>query len=411
MFLWYTIIYGAIFGFLMLYFFIGDSGSNIIDNIPILIIYFFLGAAIASAVFILRFNSIKNKPYEIGSCFTYEISKHDNNVLYNIVEEMTIASGLNKTPKVYILDSDILNAYACGFTPETSSIVVSKGLLKILTRDELQGVIAHEISHIVNRDTTYLLCSGALYVIAAGVSAFFLRSRARGKGAGLILIMLLLSLIGQGICFILFKFISRKREYLADACACQYTRYPQGLANALLKIETNQKICITKENPNNLVKASFIVPLEKNELFSTHPLTSNRIKILTSMASADYRAYEKEFEKLNNKSLIPKRIIDEAGILPINNIENPSVVSPELIGVCAITSSIKNEEQLNTIKTNKNIIKENIENHRKVENMIRDLSGYKIINCECETKLKIPPVYKNQIIICPHCKKRHAIKD
>lgn len=418
--IWYTFIYGLICAFVILFIIkiIYDVNDKLILNNYIIYRVTLIGILICFTIFIVRFIQLKNKPYKFDSCGIYPINKSKNSMLFNVVEEVAIAAGVTKLPKIYILNSNILNAYACGINPDNASIVISKALLKTLSRDELQGVIAHEMSHIVNRDTTYLLCSGALYAISAAFTLFFwncIRSRGNNRGNAGILLLLILSLFGQVICFILFMFISRKREYLADACACQYTRYPKGLADALIKISSGMSRSTTEYNPDKLVKASCIVPLTKKkvknwfeEIKSTHPSTQNRIKILLNMTSADYKEYEREFQKLNKTNLIPKSAINDSETLPIKKvIEN--IKNPAIVAACAISSKVSDDKQVQTIKENKEVLKENIKKHREVDDLVRDLAGYTVINCECGTKLKIPPVYKNTIVICPHCKKKHVI--
>ena len=413
---WYCVIYGLIITILIItvlsYFSVDRVGiyNYLSENSILILPLFLLGIFLALLIFTLKFSSISNKPYEMNGCGIYPINKRKYKQVYNIVEEVAIASGIGTIPRIYILDSDILNAYACGFKPEKSSIVISKKLIEVLSRDELQGVIAHEMSHIINRDTTYLLCSGALFAISAAFSAFFYSGmRGRGKGAAFFAILFLISILGQGVCFILMMFISRKREYLADACAAQYTRYPKGLADALLKIEkgvSSKKI----ENPDNLIKASFIAPLDKKDDWrSTHPSTQNRIKILLNMTSADYGEYEKEFQKLNNKKLIPQSAIQNTEKIAIKQVQEIKI-EPIVAAACALNDTITGNEDIRIIKENKEILDKNIQKHREVENLVRDLAGYSTIDCDCGTKLKIPPVYKNQIIICPHCKKKHAVK-
>ena len=410
---WYSVIYGLLIAVACIYL-VPSNDYSYLNEFYTISDYLLSGIVVALGIFILRFLYIQGRPYEITSSSIYPISKSKNKQIYNILEEVVIASGTSTLPKLYILNSDILNAYACGISPEKSSIVVSKGLIEILTRDELQGVIAHEMSHIANRDTTYLLCSGALYTISAAFSEILYHaSRGRGKGSALCLLLFLISLLGQAICFILFMFISRKREYVADACASIYTRYPKGLADALLKIEQeNAKTAMSDcEGTNALIKASFIVPLEgKDSLTSTHPSTQNRIKVLLNMTSADFREYEKEFQKLNNEKLLPNSALRNSEKVPIKEVGN--IIKPQaaVLAACALSGAVSGEEQIKTIKENKEVLDENIKKHREVENMVRDLAGYYSIDCECGTKLKIPPVYKNTIVICPHCKRKHAAK-
>jgi len=406
---WYVCIYGFIAAV-----FIGSVFDDLMtkqfDKL------FIIGAAIALIVFICCFLYEKSRPYKISGCGIYKINKKKHQQLYNIAEETALAAGLAKVPDVYILDSDILNAYACGISPKQSSIVVSRGLLEILNRDELQGVIAHETGHIVNRDTMYLLCSGILFNISAAVTAWLWAGARRGrKGSGGFALLALVSLIGQGICFILFMFISRKREYLADASAAVYTRYPKGLADALLKIENGASGSIyddlDEKHANRLVKASFITPLKngKDSWSSTHPSTENRIKVLLSMTSADYAAYEKEFENLNRKKLLPKSALKNQERIPIKNDVQIDNTAPLTAAACSLNSGIADSRQAGIIRENKAVLSRNIKRHRQTEDFVRDLAGYSIINCTCGTKLKIPPVYKNTVIICPHCGRKQTV--
>ncbi len=415
--IWYCAIYGLIFGFFIYAFYIKifDSGYN--SSLSIIKYFYLIGIIVALVVFIYSFQKKKNSPYEFIGYTMHKSTKSANRQLHNIVEEIVIASGLSIVPKIYILNTDILNAYACGINPKNSSIVVSKGLMEILTRDELQGVIAHEIAHIVNRDTTYLLCSGIMYSISASCThKFYVSAKRGGKGAPLMFLMGLLSNMGEIICFLLLMFVSRKREYVADAAACIYTRYPKGLADALLKIEEsykNSKSSIISlleiKNVDCLLKSSFILPLENNndDLSSTHPSTRNRIKILLNMKTADAIEYERNFRKLNNnKKLLPRSIIKSSKKIQIRNDVIDNVQAQEVTAACALNSLV-NDKEIQIVKANENILEENIKKHREIENNIYKLENYTIINCNCGTILKIPDVYKNTIIICPHCNKKH----
>jgi len=215
-----------------------------------------------------------------------------------------------------------MNAYACGIIYKRSFIVVSKGLLKFLTRDELQCVIAHELSHIINRDTLFVSCSDILYKISDFYNNLIGITRLHkividdnDKGAEAVFLffiyflsfpIIIIGLIGQGICYMLRKLISKEREYLADA---------------LLKIEKASKKGryniyddLDETTANHLVKASFFIPVKdkRDNWKSTHPSTENRIKILLNMTSADFREYEKVFEKINNKKLLPKSALESS---------------------------------------------------------------------------------------------------
>ena len=412
---WYLFIYGiigfliAIIGHAYLIYLIGHEYNISQTNFRL---SFTIGALIALYVFISSFLHQINKPYKLQNCYIYPCGKKSNKMLYNIVEEIAIASGQSFLPKIYIADSYILNAYSCGIPPKNSSIVISKALLGYLSRDELQGVIAHEMSHIINRDTMYLLCSGLFFNISYAITNFFIPNKETQRFNP---ILAFISFLGQCICFLLFMFVSRKREYIADACAALYTRYPKGLADALLKIEKFPSINnIYKDigaDANYLVKASFIAPCEKNydSIMSTHPSIENRIKILLNMTSAGFREYEKEYRKLCNKKLLPESALKDKKVIPIKKTENKPDISFKTLQACSLGGIIDNKEQIKTLRENKALLKENIKKHREIEDLVRNLAEYKEINCDCGTKLKIPPVYKNQIIICPHCGKKHTI--
>ncbi|HPJ71451.1 MAG TPA: M48 family metallopeptidase, partial [bacterium] len=169
--------------------------------------------------------------------------------LYNVVEELTLASGL-PMPKLYIIaDDDAPNAFATGRDPEHASIAVTTALLERLNREELQGVLAHELSHVGNRDILFATLVGVLVGIIALLCDFFLRytfwggggrrNRSGGGGGGNTLILvaaLVLAVLAPIAAKLIQLAISRQREYLADAAGAKMTRNPEGLARALEKI-------------------------------------------------------------------------------------------------------------------------------------------------------------------------------
>jgi heat shock protein HtpX len=224
-----------------------------------------------------------------------EITHDDAPVLFNVVEEMAIAAGL-PMPKVYIIDDDAPNAFATGRDPEHASVAVTSGLLKKLDRDELQGVIAHEMSHVGNFDIRYAMLVGVLVGTTVLISDFFLRSlwfgggRRRGGGGQGQLIMLVvaiaLAILAPLFARLIQLSISRQREYLADASAVQLTRNPKGLADALEEISGDREVL---EAANRATAHLYIVnPIKKFEkrakgLFSTHPPIEQRIEILRQM--------------------------------------------------------------------------------------------------------------------------------
>jgi heat shock protein HtpX len=177
-----------------------------------------------------------------------EIAKGDAPQLYNVVEEMAIAAGL-PMPRVMILETDALNAFATGMRAGHGTVVVTRGLLDTLNRDELQGVVAHEMSHLANLDTRYavvvgvtvgliaLVCDALLRAMAWGSSGRSSRSDKKGGGAGLLVILLIVVAILAPLAAKAVQMaVSRQREYLADATSVQLTRNPNGLIAALQKL-------------------------------------------------------------------------------------------------------------------------------------------------------------------------------
>ena len=227
-----------------------------------------------------------------------EITHDDAPVLFNVVEEMSIASGL-PMPKVYIVDDSAPNAFATGRDPEHASIAVTKGLLRKLDRDELQGVVAHEMAHVGNFDIRYAMLVGVLVGTTVLISDFFLRGLWFGGGRGggrreggnqlqiiMIIVAVVLAILAPLFARLLQLSISRQREYLADATAVRLTRNPKGLADALAKISGDREVL---EVANRATAHLYIVnPIKRFEkrskgLFSTHPPIEERIKILRAM--------------------------------------------------------------------------------------------------------------------------------
>ena len=224
------------------------------------------------------------------------IEKEDNPELYRIVENLSIAAGL-PMPRVYIMDELQPNAFATGRNPKHSAVVVTIGLLKKLEKPELEGVIAHELSHIKNKD----ILLGSVVVVLVGVVAlisdFFLRSLfwfgprrdSEREGGGIFLILGIIAAILAPIAATLIRLaISRKREFLADASAVLLTRYPEGLARALEKIASDKSPLRVAKNATSHL---FIVsPLKGSQtrnwfakIFMTHPPIEERIKALREM--------------------------------------------------------------------------------------------------------------------------------
>jgi heat shock protein HtpX len=224
-----------------------------------------------------------------------EVTHDEAPQLFNVVEEMTIAGGL-PMPKVYIIKDSAPNAFATGRDPEHASVAVTSGLLEKLNRDELQGVIAHEMSHVGNFDIRYAMLVGILVGTTVLISDFFLRSlwfgggrRREGGGQAqiiMIIVAVVLAILAPIFARLLQLSISRQREYLADATAVKFTRNPKGLADALQKISGDREVL---EAANRATAHLYIVnPIKRFEkratgLFSTHPPIEERIQILRSM--------------------------------------------------------------------------------------------------------------------------------
>ena len=171
----------------------------------------------------------------------YHIDKEDAPRHLNVVEEMTIASSLGSMPRVYIIEDDAPNAFAVGRNPEKAAVAVTSGLLKRLTRDELQGVVAHEIGHIRNLDVRFMTLAAVMVGSIVLLSEVFMhylwfgggrRSSSR-KGGGqaqiiLLVVGILAAILAPIVARMLYFACSRRREYLADASAAQFTRFPDG---------------------------------------------------------------------------------------------------------------------------------------------------------------------------------------
>jgi len=211
--------------------------------------------------------------------------------LYNVVDGLAIASGI-PMPKLYVMEDESPNAFATGRDPKHASVAVTTGLLKMMKREELEGVIAHEISHIANYDIRFAMLAvvfaGAIALLGEfgwrSMRAGFSGGGRRGKGAGgLILIALILVILAPVFAQIVRFALSRQREYLADANGAKLTRYPEGLAIALEKIG---KAGIPTSAANDTTAPLYFsnpFPQKIGFLGSTHPAIDDRVKRLRAM--------------------------------------------------------------------------------------------------------------------------------
>ncbi len=225
------------------------------------------------------------------------IKKEDNPYVYRMVENLCITAGL-PVPRVHIIDSPALNAFATGRDPEHASIALTTGIIEELENEELEGVIAHELAHIKNYDIRIMTIAAVLVGFIALISDMFFRARwigagsnrssnnGGGKAGGIIVLIGIILLVLSPIIAELIKLaISRKREYLADASGALLTRYPEGLAGALEKISGSKE---TLPHASAATAHLFISnPFKKRSisgLFSTHPPIKDRISKLRNMA-------------------------------------------------------------------------------------------------------------------------------
>jgi heat shock protein HtpX len=233
-----------------------------------------------------------------------QVDKKSAPELYRIVENLAITAGL-PTPRVYIIDDTAPNAFATGRDPQHAVICVTSGLLTKLSKTELEGVIAHELSHVGNYDIRLMSLIAVLVSVIALLSDLFLRwgwmfgggGDGDGDGGGnnnalFMFVALALAIVAPIIGVLIQLAVSRKREFLADASGALLTRYPEGLANALKKISADTE---PLEAANKATANMYIInPLRDNvkakdqrgfaaKLFSTHPPTTERIQRLEEM--------------------------------------------------------------------------------------------------------------------------------
>lgn len=332
-----------------------------------------------------------------------KITKEDAPQLFNVVEEMTIAAQLPKMPDVYIIDDPGMNAFATGRDPQHSAVAVTSGLLANLDRDQLQGVIAHEISHIVHRDVLYmtmvgimvgtiiLLCELFFQVMRGLTNGSRYSSRSNSKGNGgiivilvLLLIAFLLYIIAPLLAQMIYFAISRKREYLADAGAAVYTRYPEGLASALEALG-GQRQAITRAS--RATAPMYIVnPFggKLSLLMSTHPPTDERVKILRGLTGlgkqegVSLAAYEKAFEQARGTA---RRIVPKGAM-----------------GLAAAPLREAAAEAATSV----------IERKREAVDLVRKVNDFTFLACECGARVKVPGGVERPTLKCPHCGKALA---
>jgi heat shock protein HtpX len=217
-----------------------------------------------------------------------EIKKEDNPYVWRLVENLSITAGVDM-PKIYIINDASMNAFATGRDLKHSSIALTTGIIEALENEELEGVIAHELSHIKNYDIRLMMivivCVGVITLLADWLirgSLFRSRGSDRNNKGLIAIIGIVLAILSPIFAKLIQMAISRRREFLADASGALLTRYPEGLARALEKIsQQNQPLAHANKATAHLYIAN---PFKgKNNLFSTHPPIEQRIKALRSM--------------------------------------------------------------------------------------------------------------------------------
>jgi len=378
-------------------------------GVLLILIGYFLGAAFDSAITglviaILLWVILSLVAYFQGDSILLSMSRakkikrDDHPRLYNVVEEMRIASGLEKMPDIYIIDDPALNAFATGRDPNRASVAITSGLLQKLNRDELQGVIGHEISHVKNRDVLLMAMCGVLLgtiVLLAWYGGRFLifgaagsrRSSSSGGGGGGQLIILVVALVFMILAPIfaqlIYFAISRKREYLADASSALYTRYPEGLASALEKLgaSTGQLKSANKATaPMYIINPFRKKGMKASDLSSTHPPISERIRILRAMAGASFNDYDQAYRQVHG---VGRGVVPAASLTA----ETVPIATMKLEGEAGEPTEIQRA--------------------RETSDVMWRLSNYNTITCDCGAKLRVPPNFKQSQIRCPHCGRTH----
>ena len=278
--------------FLILVIAVGFLISQILES------YIILWIAVIYSILMSFFSYWYSDKIVLAMSHAKSVEKRDNPELYRLVENLAITAGL-PLPKIYIINEAQPNAFATGRDPKHAVVAVTQGLLEQLERTELEGVIAHELAHIGNRDALLQTIVVVLVGVVVMMTDFFFRiglwggfsSRRDNKGnAGLILLLVavVLAILAPIFATLIKLAISRKREFLADASGALLTRYPEGLARALEKISQNPNVLRTA---NNSTAHLYITsPLRGKQskswfskLFMTHPPVEKRVNLLRGM--------------------------------------------------------------------------------------------------------------------------------
>jgi heat shock protein HtpX len=330
-----------------------------------------------------------------------EITKEDHPQLFNVVEEMQIAGGLKKMPRVYLIDDMALNAFATGRDPDNAAVAVTAGLLGKLNRDALQGVIAHEMSHIINRDVLLMSMVGIMLGVIVIIAEVFLRGMwygggmrsrryrsERGAGQGqaiLIIVALVLAIVAPLLAQLIYFAISRRREYLADANAAVLTRYPEGLASALDVLAQDGAVLA---HANKATAPMYIINPFHNagrmalNLTSTHPPIDQRIRVLRSMGgTASFQQYDAAWRAVRgaNRGVIPPSALIAGQAAPVR--------LPQ-----AAPGSVDPRARM-----------------REAGDVLRKVNQFLFLTCACGLRIKLPPDFNKNTVACPRCHRELSV--
>ena len=284
----------AVFGFVIGFSIGYGSGNEVAFGIGALVIAVGIGSLSA------LFSYYGGDKLVLSSSHAQAVTSEQAPQLYNVINEMAVAAGV-PMPKVYIIDDPSPNAFATGRDPQHSSVAVTSGLLQKMNREELQGVLGHELSHVRNYDIRFTLFVGVMVGSIALLAGFFLRytfwfgggrrsnNDNNSGGGGLAIILLVVGLVMAALSYffgaLVQMAVSRQREYLADASSVELTRNPHGLESALAKLASDNE---PLHSVNGATQHLYIVnPLKKlgggSSLFSTHPPIVDRINRLRQL--------------------------------------------------------------------------------------------------------------------------------
>jgi heat shock protein HtpX len=303
-----------------------------------------------------------------------ELRREDHPALWNVVEEMSIAAALPRMPRVYLVEDPAPNAFATGRNPEHAAVAVTTGLLRLMDRDELQGVVAHEIGHLKNRDVALIVTAGVMVAI---------------------LMLILAPIFAQ----LMYFALSRRREFLADASGARFTRYPEGLARALEKLGGSR---LPQQDQSRVTAPMYIVPPVHagamaargggGSLFSTHPPLAQRVRVLRAMGGgAGVADYLRAYQQVTGGRLLRTKPEDAGlGTRPA-----APAISPAPPPLPAAPSSASDTPAARS---------------RAASNALLTAGGWMILPCRaCGAAIKLPPALRGKVQQCPRCAARLGI--